>query len=191
MITIKNVKLSYGKKKIFKDLNLSFAPGILYNIYSPEAIGKTVFFNILTGKVKPETGRISGIPKRKFLIFENPEDNFLFTRFSDELRSVCPEFDIEKLNHDLNIIGIDLNVNEDLLINQISFTEKKILALVLALYSKFELYLFDSPFDMLNHKTIDFFLNKFHEKIISENSIFISFNRKSIEREYVKNIELI
>jgi ATPase subunit of ABC transporter with duplicated ATPase domains len=62
MITVTNVSLRYGDRKLFEDVNLKFTPGNCYGVIGANGAGKSTFLKILSGEIEPNTGDIS-IPK--------------------------------------------------------------------------------------------------------------------------------
>jgi len=59
MITATNVALSYGKRVIFKDVNIKFTPGNCYGLIGANGAGKSTFLKILDGQLEPDKGQIS------------------------------------------------------------------------------------------------------------------------------------
>ncbi|MBW2558891.1 MAG: ABC-F family ATP-binding cassette domain-containing protein, partial [Deltaproteobacteria bacterium] len=59
MITASNIALSYGKRVIFKDVNIKFAPGNCYGLIGANGSGKSTFLNILAGQLEPDRGEIT------------------------------------------------------------------------------------------------------------------------------------
>ncbi len=59
MITVTNVGLRYGERKLFEDVDLKFTPGNCYGIIGANGAGKSTFLKILSGEVEPNTGDIS------------------------------------------------------------------------------------------------------------------------------------
>ena len=62
MITVTNIGLRYGERKLFDDVNLKFNPGNCYGVIGANGAGKSTFLKILSGEIEPNTGEIS-IPK--------------------------------------------------------------------------------------------------------------------------------
>lgn len=62
MITVTNVSLRYGDKKLFEDVNIKFTPGNCYGVIGANGAGKSTFLKVLSGDVQPNTGDVS-IPK--------------------------------------------------------------------------------------------------------------------------------
>ncbi|ABR49499.1 ABC transporter related [Alkaliphilus metalliredigens QYMF] len=59
MITVTNVSLRYGERKLFEDVSLKFTPGNCYGVIGANGAGKSTFLNILSGELEPNTGDIS------------------------------------------------------------------------------------------------------------------------------------
>lgn len=59
MITVNNVSLRYGDRKLFEDVNLKFTPGNCYGVIGANGAGKSTFLKILSGEIEPNTGDIS------------------------------------------------------------------------------------------------------------------------------------
>ena len=58
MIQVANVSLQYGKRVLFKDVNLKFLPGECYGIIGANGAGKSTFLKILSGEVSPNKGEV-------------------------------------------------------------------------------------------------------------------------------------
>ncbi|MCI2253974.1 ATP-binding cassette domain-containing protein [Domibacillus sp. PGB-M46] len=62
MITVQDVSLRFGDKKLFEDINLKFTPGNCYGLIGANGAGKSTFVKILSGDLEPQTGHVS-MPK--------------------------------------------------------------------------------------------------------------------------------
>ena len=58
MISAANVALSYGKRVIFKEVNIKFTPGNCYGLIGANGSGKSTFLKILAGDLEPDKGEI-------------------------------------------------------------------------------------------------------------------------------------
>lgn len=58
MITVTNVSLRYGERKLFEDVNLKFTPGNCYGVIGANGAGKSTFLKILSGEIEPNTGDV-------------------------------------------------------------------------------------------------------------------------------------
>jgi ATPase subunit of ABC transporter with duplicated ATPase domains len=59
MITVTNVSLRYGGRKLFEDVNLKFTPGNCYGVIGANGAGKSTFLKILSGEIEANTGDVS------------------------------------------------------------------------------------------------------------------------------------
>ena len=58
MISVSNVSLRFGGRKLFEDVNLKFTPGNCYGVIGATGAGKSTFLRILSGEVEPNTGEV-------------------------------------------------------------------------------------------------------------------------------------
>lgn len=59
MISVNNVSLRYGARKLFDDVNLKFVPGNCYGVIGANGAGKSTFLKILSGEIEPNTGEVN------------------------------------------------------------------------------------------------------------------------------------
>jgi branched-chain amino acid transport system ATP-binding protein len=58
MLTIENLRKSFGGVSAMNGVNLHFDEGSLTAVIGPNGAGKTTFFNLITGAFKPDAGRV-------------------------------------------------------------------------------------------------------------------------------------
>lgn len=58
MIELKNISFSYGKREIFKNINLTLSPKELIIITAPSGYGKSTLGKVISGYLKPDTGEV-------------------------------------------------------------------------------------------------------------------------------------
>ncbi len=59
MISANNVALAYGKRVIFKDVNIKFIPGNCYGLIGANGAGKSTFLKILAGEIDSDKGNVA------------------------------------------------------------------------------------------------------------------------------------
>jgi ATPase subunit of ABC transporter with duplicated ATPase domains len=59
MISAHNIALAYGKRVIFKDVNIKFVPGNCYGLIGANGAGKSTFLKILAGELEADKGSVS------------------------------------------------------------------------------------------------------------------------------------
>ena len=58
VIKLENISLSYGKRKILDNINISISSGEILGLLGPNGVGKSTIFNLITGLLKPNYGSI-------------------------------------------------------------------------------------------------------------------------------------
>jgi ATPase subunit of ABC transporter with duplicated ATPase domains len=76
MISATNISLSYGKRVIFKDVNIKFAPGNCYGLIGANGAGKSTFLKILAGEGEADKGEVSVGPRERVAVLR--QDQFAF-----------------------------------------------------------------------------------------------------------------
>lgn len=79
MITVSNVSLRYGGRKLFEDVNLKFTPGNCYGVIGANGAGKSTFLKILSGEVEPNTGEVSLAPNVRMSVLK--QDHYQYDDF--------------------------------------------------------------------------------------------------------------
>ncbi len=59
MISASNICLAYGKRTIFKNVNIKFTPGNCYGLIGANGAGKSTFLKILAGDIEADKGEVS------------------------------------------------------------------------------------------------------------------------------------
>ena len=74
MITVSDLEIQFGKRTLFRDVNLKFTPGNCYGVIGANGAGKSTFLRILSGDLEPTRGtvmfgpgeRLSGLKQDHF-----------------------------------------------------------------------------------------------------------------------------
>lgn len=70
MITVNNVGLRYGDRKLFEDVNIKFTPGNCYGLIGANGAGKSTFLKILSGEIEPHSGNVSLTPGERLTVLK-------------------------------------------------------------------------------------------------------------------------
>lgn len=70
MISVSNVGLRYGDRKLFEDVNIKFTPGNCYGLIGANGAGKSTFIKILSGEIEPQTGNVSITPGERLAVLK-------------------------------------------------------------------------------------------------------------------------
>ena len=76
MIHASDIALSYGKRIIFKDVNIKFTPGNCYGLIGANGTGKSTFLKILAGRLEADKGEVFVTPGERIASLN--QDQFAF-----------------------------------------------------------------------------------------------------------------
>ncbi len=76
MITVSNLEVQFGKRVLFKDVNLKFTPGNCYGVIGANGAGKSTFLRVLSGDVDPTRGNVAFGPGERLSVLK--QDHFEF-----------------------------------------------------------------------------------------------------------------
>ncbi|MFY7734843.1 MAG: ABC-F family ATP-binding cassette domain-containing protein [Bacteroidia bacterium] len=79
MISVANLSLRYGKRVLFEDVNVKFAPGNCYGVIGANGAGKSTLLKILSGEIDPSTGHVSITPGDRMSVLK--QNHFEFDEF--------------------------------------------------------------------------------------------------------------
>ena len=80
MINVSDLKLAYGKRILFQDVNIKFSPGNCYGLIGANGAGKSTFLKILSGEIDPNQGQVSINPGERIAVLA--QDQFAFDEFT-------------------------------------------------------------------------------------------------------------
>ena len=58
MLQVNNLSLTFGKRTLFKDVNLKFTPGNCYGVIGANGAGKSTFLKVLSGDIDSTKGDV-------------------------------------------------------------------------------------------------------------------------------------
>lgn len=70
MLAVHDVRLQFGGRTLFDDVNLKFAAGNCYGIIGANGAGKSTFLKILSGEISPTGGRIEIGPGERLAVLK-------------------------------------------------------------------------------------------------------------------------
>jgi ATPase subunit of ABC transporter with duplicated ATPase domains len=76
MICTTNITLTYGKRVLFKDVNIKFAPGNCYGLIGANGAGKSTFLKILAGDIEPDSGSVSVGSRERIAVLKQEHSAF-------------------------------------------------------------------------------------------------------------------
>ena len=79
MITVQNLAIQFGKRVLYKDVNLKFTHGNIYGIIGANGAGKSTFLRAISGDLEPNKGSVEMGPGERLSVLE--QDHFKYDDF--------------------------------------------------------------------------------------------------------------
>ncbi|MCC7401886.1 MAG: ATP-binding cassette domain-containing protein [Chitinophagaceae bacterium] len=76
MISVKDLKLAYGKRVLFEEVNLNFTKGNCYGVIGANGAGKSTFLKILSGEIEPNKGTVTITPGERLAVLKQNQFEF-------------------------------------------------------------------------------------------------------------------
>ena len=76
MIRVNNITLSFGKRVLFDEVNLTFNKGNCYGVIGANGAGKSTFLKILAGDIEPTKGSVEITPGERMAVLN--QNHFAF-----------------------------------------------------------------------------------------------------------------
>jgi ATPase subunit of ABC transporter with duplicated ATPase domains len=76
MFNICDLKLSFGKRVLFKDVNIKFLPGNCYGLIGANGSGKSTFLKLLAGEIEPTEGTIVKNPNERIAVLQQNQSAY-------------------------------------------------------------------------------------------------------------------
>ena len=79
MLTVNNLRLQFGKRVLFDDVNIKFTEGNCYGVIGANGAGKSTFLKILTGEQDANKGTVSLEPGKRMAVLS--QNHFKYDEF--------------------------------------------------------------------------------------------------------------
>jgi ATPase subunit of ABC transporter with duplicated ATPase domains len=76
MISVKDLKLAYGKRVLFEEVNLNFTKGNCYGVIGANGAGKSTFLKILSSEIEPNKGTVEITPGERMAVLKQNQFEF-------------------------------------------------------------------------------------------------------------------
>ena len=80
MITVSNLRIQFGKRVLFQDVNMTFTAGNCYGIIGANGAGKSTFLKTISGENESTTGTISQGSDERLSVLSR--DHYAFDDFT-------------------------------------------------------------------------------------------------------------
>src|SRR5215203_7390748 len=111
MISVNNVSLSFGKRVLFDEVNISFTKGNCYGVIGANGAGKSTFLKILSGEVEPNKGTVDITPGERMAVLK--QNHFEFDEQTVLNTVLMGHKKMWDVMHRKDAIYVDPNATED------------------------------------------------------------------------------
>ncbi|MBQ1854626.1 MAG: ATP-binding cassette domain-containing protein [Prevotella sp.] len=80
MITVTNLAIQFGKRVLYKDVNIKFTAGNIYGIIGANGAGKSTLLKAISGELEPNKGTVELGPGERLSVLD--QDHFKFDAFT-------------------------------------------------------------------------------------------------------------
>ena len=79
MITLTNLAIQFGKRVLYKDVNIKFTRGNIYGVIGANGAGKSTLLKAISGELEPNHGTVELGPGERLSVLE--QDHFKYDKF--------------------------------------------------------------------------------------------------------------
>ncbi len=80
MITVTNLAIQFGKRVLYKDVNIKFTPGNIYGVIGANGAGKSTLLKAISGELEPNKGSIELAPGERLSVLD--QDHFKYDDYT-------------------------------------------------------------------------------------------------------------
>ena len=80
MITVSNLAIQFGKRVLYKDVNMKFTNGNIYGVIGANGAGKSTFLKAISGELEPTKGSVTLGPGERLSVLN--QDHFKWDQFT-------------------------------------------------------------------------------------------------------------
>lgn len=80
MITLTNLAIQFGKRVLYKDVNVKFTRGNIYGVIGANGAGKSTLLRAISGELEPNKGTVEMGPGERLSVLE--QDHFKYDAFT-------------------------------------------------------------------------------------------------------------
>jgi len=80
MISTSNLSLQFGKRVLYKNVNLKFTPGNCYGVIGANGSGKSTLIRLLSGEMEPTGGSVEVTPGERIAVLK--QDHYAYDEFT-------------------------------------------------------------------------------------------------------------
>ncbi len=153
-LVVEGIKKRYGARQILKNIYVNCNKGEIIGLFGTNGTGKSTLLKIISGRLDAEQKHVTidnkpipGLFKSRHLINYIPQDTFLpgHIKFENIIPLYCDKSGAEKINNNQWLQSLI-----DKKISTLSEGEKRIIEIILIIYSSAGYTLIDEPFNRVS-----------------------------------------
>lgn len=200
-LSFENLNFKYSDKLIFENLNIKFSTNKIFAIIGKNGSGKSTFLDLLSGLIKPSSGKIKinnvelnqvetnwremiGYLSQSYFIFDDTLlKNIVFYDEKDGLNEKLLDkaLDVSGVNSFIKELSDGLNTNLGSMVKLLSGGQRQKIAIARVMYRNPKILIFDEPTSSLDLESENEFIKTIKKLKSEDKFIFIiSHSRKLI-----------
>lgn len=186
-VQIRHLSKAYGSHEVFRDFSLSIPMGTTTCLMAPSGAGKTTLLRILMDLETADSGTVTGMEHRKIsAVFQEPrlcENLSAFANIRMVRKTRLWEKDREgweEISRGMEALG--LGGCERQPVREMSGGMRQRVALLRALYARWEILFLDEPFQGLDPESRDRTMEYTREHCRGKTVILVTHSREEAER---------
>ena len=205
MIKIDSVTKTYGKKVAVDNLSLTLKPGTITGYIGPNGAGKTTTIKMLTGILKPDSGKISlnGIDmakepekaKQEFAYIADSPDLFTALKGLEYITFICDVYGVEDSVREERLSKLLKDFEMEDVVNQriesYSHGMRQKIHIIAALMHNPNLWIMDEPMTGLDPQSSYLLKQKMKEHAANGNTVLFSTHVLEVAEKLCDQIAII
>ncbi len=155
IFSLREVEIKFGKKTIFKNLDLNLHRKDMIALVGKNGVGKSTLMKTISGEQDVDNGIIWNFPNLKVSYFNQKFENIKNTTICESFKDLINE----KNNHYIDIFCERLNLNKHSDINSLSGGQIRKVYLIRSLLKESDVLLLDEPTNHLDLECIKWLEN--------------------------------
>ncbi len=172
IFSLRDVDVRFGKKEIFRGLNLNIHRNDLIALAGKNGVGKTTLMKIIMGTQELDNGELWSFPNLKISYFSQ---NFEINHNSSVEEEISKVILNKDDNYKIDIYCDNLNLNKQEKICNLSGGQKRRIALAKSLIPDSDIVLLDEPTNHLDLECIEWL--EHHLKTLNKSMLCVSHDR--------------
>lgn len=165
IVKVENVTKYFKQEKVLDDVNMNLETGHIYGIVGKNGAGKTVLFKIISGFIKPSSGKVTvagkiigvdrDFPDSLGLIIETPGFLSQYNAYQNllYLANINNKISKEDVKESIRMVGLDPGSNKK--VGKFSLGMRQRLGIAQAIMENPNLIILDEPMNGLDKKGIE------------------------------------